>query len=35
VRNLALLWRRAQIGRSRLGTRKGPDVTTPGAERPV
>jgi hypothetical protein len=34
VRNLALLWRRAQIGRSRLGTRKGSDETTPGAELP-
>jgi hypothetical protein len=35
VRNLALLWRRAQIGRSRLGTRKGSDETTPGAGPPA
>lgn len=31
VRNLALLWRRAQIGRSGLGSPKGSDETTPGA----
>jgi hypothetical protein len=30
VRNLALLWRRAQIGRSRLDTPKGSEEMTPG-----